>query len=327
MSGGPHVAAGALGVDDRASAPRCLGAVSGAAGGPTVVITGGLHGNEPAGMHAAREVLAELLPRRSVLRGKVVAFGGNLGALERGVRFVSRDLNRGWHTPDLERLRAAPEHALSTEDQEQRDLHRAFLALERERSRLVFLDLHTTSGPTAPFVCFSDTVANRALACALSVNVVLGLEKSVDASMLSWASARGHLGVSFEAGQHDDPGAVRRHVGAVWLFLVAVGALDAVHVPDEPAHLAALAPGAGKRALVVEVRHRHVVGLDDEFDMLPGFKGFDAIEAGQIVARDRRGPVRAPEAGLLLMPRYQGQGEDGFFVVREVACAPRGVVV
>lgn len=305
------------------AAPRCLGAVSGARAGPTVVITGGIHGNEPAGMHAAREVLAELRPRRGLLRGKVVAFSGNRRALERGVRFVTRDLNRGWHAPELERLAAAPEHALSIEDREQRELHRAILALEREAARLVFLDLHTTSGPTEPFVCFSDTAQNRTLACALSVNVVLGLEKSVDASLLSWASARGHVGVSFEAGQHDDPGAVRRHVGAVWLFLVAVGALEAAHVPDEASHAAALAPDAGRRALVVEVRHRHVVAVDDDFDMVAGFVGFDPVHAGQIVARDRRGPVRAPEAGLLLMPRYQGQGEDGFFLVREVACAPR----
>jgi succinylglutamate desuccinylase len=52
--------------------------------------------------------------------------------------------------------------------------------------------------------------------------------------------------------------------------------------------------------------------------MASGLKSFDPIEAGQIVARDRRGPVRAPEAGLMLMPRYQAQGEDGFFVGREL---------
>ena len=285
------------------------------------MITGGLHGNEPAGMVAARAILAELGPRRSVLRGKVIAFSGNRRALERGVRFVSRDLNRGWQEPDLARLHAAPENALTTEDHEQRELHRELLELEREPSRLVFLDLHTTSGPTEPFVCFSDTSANRSLACALSVNVVLGLEKVVGASMLSWASARGHVGISFEAGQHDDPAAVQRHIGAVWMLLVAVGSLDAAEVPAEDTQLAAIAPSAGRRPLVVEVRHRHVVEVGDEFEMIGGFAGFDPIEAGQVVACDRRGPVRAPEAGLLLMPRYQGQGEDGFFVVREVACA------
>ncbi len=286
------------------------------------MITGGIHGNEPAGMLAARAVLADLAPRRSVLRGKVIAFTGNRRALEHGVRFVSRDLNRGWHEPELTRLHAAPADALTTEDHEQRELHREILALEREPARLVFLDLHTTSGPTEPFVCFSDTSANRSLACALFVNVVLGLEKVLGASMLTWASARGHVGISFEAGQHEDPRAVQRHIGAVWMLLVAVGALDAADVPAEDAQLAAIRPTPGSRPLVVEVRHRHVVAVGDEFEMLEGFAGFDPIEAGQVIARDRRGPVCMPETGLLLMPRYQGQGEDGFFVVREVACTP-----
>jgi hypothetical protein len=37
-----------------------------------------------------------------------------------------------------------------------------------------------------------------------------------------------------------------------------------------------------------------------------------------LLARDRHGDIRAPEAGLMLMPLYQSQGTDGFFLVREV---------
>jgi predicted deacylase len=302
------------------SLPRCLGTVIGSEEGPTLVITGGLHGNEPAGVLAAQRILEELRERREVLRGEVVAFSGNRPALERGLRFLSRDLNRGWDSPELERLGDRPEAALFAEDREQHELHQAILAVERHASRLVFLDLHTTSGPTAPFVCFSDTPDNRRLACALPVNVVLGLERSVHASMLSWASLRGHLGLSFEAGQHRDPSACVRHVGAVWMLLLAIGAIDAADVPNEREHLAELSLPAG-RSRVVEIRHRHVVGTEDDFEMLDGFEGFDPIEAGQIVARDRRGPIRSPESGVMLMPRYQGQGEDGFFVAREVPCS------
>jgi succinylglutamate desuccinylase len=53
--------------------------------------------------------------------------------------------------------------------------------------------------------------------------------------------------------------------------------------------------------------------------MAPGFSGFDRIARGQVVAQDHRGAVRAPEGGLMLMPRYQGQGEDGYFLARPVA--------
>ena len=40
------------------------------------------------------------------------------------------------------------------------------------------------------------------------------------------------------------------------------------------------------------------------------------VEEGQIVAHDRNGPVRAQESGLILLPLYQGKGEDGFFIAR-----------
>ncbi len=38
---------------------------------------------------------------------------------------------------------------------------------------------------------------------------------------------------------------------------------------------------------------------------------------GQTVAKDREGEVSSPEAGRLLLPLYQAEGEDGFFLVRE----------
>jgi succinylglutamate desuccinylase len=70
---------------------------------------------------------------------------------------------------------------------------------------------------------------------------------------------------------------------------------------------------------VLEVCHRHVVTPEDDFEMLPGLKSFEPVLRGQTVASDRRGEIRAPKDGLMLMPRYQGQGEDGFFMARPVA--------
>jgi succinylglutamate desuccinylase len=52
--------------------------------------------------------------------------------------------------------------------------------------------------------------------------------------------------------------------------------------------------------------------------MEPGFTNFDPIRAGQLLAYDWRGPVQAPESGMVLMPRYQPLGDDGFFVARSV---------
>jgi hypothetical protein len=41
------------------------------------------------------------------------------------------------------------------------------------------------------------------------------------------------------------------------------------------------------------------------------------VSEGQVVARDARGDVRVDQAGRLLMPLYQEQGQDGFFLIRE----------
>jgi succinylglutamate desuccinylase len=301
--------------ESTANLPRCLGVVRGRHKGPTVVLTGGLHGNEPAGVFASRDVLQELEGLYHRLRGTVVAFTGNRAGLERGTRFVTRDLNRSWYGEELEQLHRTPLGELRAEDLEQRELYDAFIALEQEDSELVFIDLHTTSGPTEPFVCVSATPGSARLASALPVAEVVGLERELDATMLSWCSSRGHLALSFEAGRHADVRTRQRHVAAVFRLLVAASLLDA---NDIPSRWASILPDRPYRR-VVEVRHRHVVEAGDEFEMVGCFDSFDPIEAGQIVARDRRGFVRAPESGLMLMPRYQPQGEDGFFVVRDVA--------
>ena len=56
----------------------------------------------------------------------------------------------------------------------------------------------------------------------------------------------------------------------------------------------------------------------DDFVMEPGFTNFQPVERGQTLARDRRGPILARESGQILMPLYQKQGTDGFFLVRQV---------
>jgi succinylglutamate desuccinylase len=68
----------------------------------------------------------------------------------------------------------------------------------------------------------------------------------------------------------------------------------------------------------VEVRHRHAIDHDDHFAMGEGFSNFQPVRKGQTLARDKHGPVLAPQDGLVLLPLYQGKGNDGFFLAREV---------
>ena len=300
--------------------PRRLGRYTAGLPGPTVVLVGGLHGNEPAGPRAIVSVLACLERTRPRLRGEVVGLTGNRAALAEGRRYLDRDLNRGWLAPDITELLAPGSPRRRPEDDEQRELLTELVPLlAAAREPLVVLDLHSTSGHGPPFTCMADVLRNRRLAFALPVPVILGIEEILDGALLGWLCDLGHVAVGFEGGQSDDPRTERHHEAAIWLGLVATGALAAGDAPELEAHRERLAAAAHGLPAVIEIRHRHFVRDDDDFVMLPGFAGFDRLARGQVVAQARAAPVRTPEAGLMLMPRYQGQGEDGYFLARPVS--------
>ena len=296
---------------------RVLGRYTAGREGPTVVVVGALHGNEPAGLSAIQRVLERLRAAGTPLRGELVGVAGNMRAHAAGRRFIDRDLNRGWTPAHIARL--ARGLVESSEDQETLELLEVFLPLMR-RGQVSFIDLHSTSALSTPFSCMADVLRNRPLALALPIPVVLGLEEVIEGSMLGYLCDLGHVGVAIEGGQHADPDTIASHESALWLMLIAAGALTPDDVPDLAAHHARLAEASAGMPAVCEIRHRHVIGEDDEpFVMQPGFINFQPVARGQIVAADRHGPVTALEAGLILLPRYQGQGDDGFFVARPVS--------
>ncbi len=302
-----------------------------APGSPTLIAIGGLHGNEPAGVLAIQRVLDILDREGPHLAGRFVGLAGNLPALAAGLRFIDRDLNRSWQSARVAELRAhiaaaataeaGPETADSVETRQQIELLTEIdAAIDAADGLCVVIDLHTTSSQSAPFILFADTLANRAFALHFPLPLVLGLEEQVEGALLD--EVEGHdqavtLGV--EGGQHDDPAAVDNLESVIWLALVTAGCLAAEAVPGgvEPHHRR-LALARGRAPRVLEVRHRHGIQAGDDFRMEPGFENFDAVDKGDLLAHDRFGPIRAVERGRILMPLYQGQGEDGFFLTRKV---------
>jgi predicted deacylase len=309
-----------------ASAPsraRVLGRVHGATLGPTLVCVAGIHGNEPAGVLALEQVLAALRADPQGLRGQVAGLVGNLRALAQDRRFVARDLNRAWMPEAVERARARPlgrepEDAEAAEQRElDLELRRMFQGALPHRSFL--LDLHTTSAPGPPFVVLDDALANRAFALEIPVPIVLGLEEELPGTLLYYMAGEGMVTLGFEAGQNGDPVAVDRASAAVWIALEAAGVLARGARPEVAAARRFLAGESRALPRVVEVLYRHAIEPGDGFRMLPGLAGFQPVAAGDLLATDRRGPVTAGFDGLLLMPLYQDQGSDGFFLARKVS--------
>ncbi len=291
--------------------PRLLGSYGGDTPGPLVIGIGGMHGNEPAGVFALQQVLHSLHTRRLPFRGKLIALTGNRAALARDCRYIDEDFNRLWAD---ERLQGVGKRRaeLTSEEQEQRELLTAIeVALVQRQGPAVFLDLHTTSAEGQPFVVIGDSLPNRRFAFDLQAPVILGLEEQLEGTLLNYLSEQGHVVIGFEGGQHASPSAVENHIAAIWSVLTTAGCLRSQDAPERTLPEPPVYP-------VLEIRYHHLIQAGDDFAMEPGFTNFQPVRRGQLLARDRHGQIRAQASGQILMPLYQGQGADGFFLVRTV---------
>lgn len=299
------------------SSPRVMGRFGDPSSGPTLIVLGAVHGNEPAGYEAMRSLFARFKETSVKLRGSMVGLVGNRRALAEDVRFVEDDLNRLWLPDVMARIQAA--ESLSGEMAEARDL---YLEIERvlagSEGPVYALDIHSTSGTGPAFAVFDDSLPNREFAFELEVPMVLGIEEELEGTLLDYLNTRGVRTAGFEAGQHTDPESVERAGAAIWVAMRASGVLGRtceVDVDNASRRLAATGRGLPN---LFEVRYRHAIEPNASFQMRSGLRGFQTVVQGDEVAVEDGTPVLAPQDGLLLMPLYQAQGEDGYFLIRPV---------
>lgn len=299
-----------------ATAGRVLGDFGTAVDGPLLVLVGGVHGNEPAGVEALRDFCAELAPHADLLRGRVLALAGNLAGLRAKRRFVDEDLNRAWTRENVERLAEGGEPR-SSEERELVELHaRIAEAMAEAHGGVTLLDLHSTSGEGPPFAILSDHAPARALARAIEAPAVLGLHKNVRGTLIDWVEELGHTSVVLEAGQNAAPVTRARHRAAAWLALDSLGML-AAGVRDLASERETMRESTAQLPATVEVCLRWGIEPGESFRMEPGFVNLQPVHRGQLLAHGGRGAataIHAPFDGLLLMPLYQEQGSDGFFL-------------
>ena len=299
-------------------AEHLIAAIRGSLPGPTLIILGGIHGNEPAGVLAAERVWLRMQKRRAALHGEVVLLRGNTRALAQRVRYINADLNRQWTAENVRAAELERGASAVSELLEQRELLMVIReAINRARGEIYFVDLHTTSAHGQPFATVGDTLRNRGFALAFPLTIVLGLEEQIDGTLLEYVNNLGAITMGFEAGQHEAMTSVDNHEAVIWIATAATGNFRREDLPELDQSRSVLKRASGGMK-VVEVRHRHAIVPEDHFKMQPGFRNFQAVRRGKVLARDRAGAVKASETGLILMPLYQALGDDGFFLVRKV---------
>ncbi len=294
----------------------------GPVGGPLLLVTCLIHGNEPAGETAIRQVIEALEPAPSDhLRGRVVVLRGNLQAAANKSRYIEADLNRIFPTvvaPSIEST-----HMVS-EFQERDELISLIerLAEEHPVEERYFVDLHTTSSETLPYLSLPS--GNERLikfARKFPLHIVSGFYRYVPGSIDRYLHEQGFTGFACEGGQHSRDAAVTSMTALFWMMLEETGCLapgasiaDRSSLDEAHAVLDGFVVGPPK---VFEFTHRHALNGNEGFVMEPGFANFHEVKRDEIIARDNNGPIRAPTDGNLLMPLYQTSGNDGFFLVEE----------
>lgn len=302
---------------------RILGQYTGDAGGPLLVLMGGIHGNEPAGVIAIRQffmLLEEAILRHSscTIQGMVLGLAGNRTALQKGVRFLDSDLNRHW--PDEEAKGASHSASTGSEAIEREEIIGVLEAAisSYQPTELLLLDLHTTSGGGSVFAIPGP--GSSEVATQLCAPVILDLLNNVKHTLLSFVCS-GFLGypsraVAFEGGLHTDSGAVSNCLTAILHLFHSFVSGQLPILPDRvpPAYTCLHLP----KGRLFQVVYSFKIDNADEWMMLPGFQHFTPVSEGQLLAIYRGQEILAPVSGYILMPLYQKQGSDGFFLVRQV---------
>ena len=300
---------------------RVIAELRGEQPGPTLIIVGGIHGNEPAGITAARRALAAL--SAADVRGELLALIGNRRAGAAGRRYIAHDLNRLWTSERMAVAQAAAGHGAGAADSglsaepelcELVELADAIdRAIHRARGPIYVLDLHTTSADGYPFAVVGPTPAHHRFAEGFPLPGIIGLEEALVGTLTSYFGRR-CVTLAVEGGQHVSPAAADNLTAAITIALDVSGVV--ADAPGADAARAYLARVCGALPSMIEVVQRHAIRPEHAFRMEPGFANIHRTAAGTLLARDRTGEIRAPFDGLVLLPLYQPDGTDGFFYGR-----------
>ncbi len=287
----------------------------------------GMHGNEHAGVLALETVFA-LLDREPLVnpdflyKGRLLGLIGNWRAYTEGKRFIVKDLNRQWTPENVLRIRSAEPAQLDSEDQ---DLLEILQLVEAEiadcqPAQVVMLDLHTTSASGGIFAIATDSAESIRIASSLHAPVITGLMRGIRGTTLHYFTNENfHVPIAaaaFEAGQHQDPLSVNRSIAAVINCMRSIGAVRPEDVENR--HDEILVEYSKNLPKIADLIKVHSIKAGDDFAMRPGYQNFQPVVQGELLAHDRHGEIHSPADALILMPLYQPQGSDGFFLVKKI---------
>jgi succinylglutamate desuccinylase len=289
--------------------------IKGKHNGATVVFFAGIHGNEFAGVKALNTILPQL--SKDDINGEVFGVYGNINALKENKRYIDTDLNRLWTSQQLEELQK--DKSFNNEELEQKELFSFIKGLLASTDNpIYFIDLHTTSSKTLPFITINDAMINRKFSACFNIPVILGIEEYLEGPLLSYLNTLGYVSLGFESGQHTDPQAVKSCEAFVYLALNHTRNLKNPNSEVSERYNNELTTASKSVNSIFEVVYKHHIKPNEDFKMSEGFVSFQSIEKGTLLAHSNGNPIYSKYAAKLFMPLYQKSGRDGYFIIKHI---------
>jgi len=301
---------------------RIIGEHIGENHGPLLVVFGAMHGNEPAGVKAL-EMIFKMLEVEPITNpsfqfsGRLIGLIGNLKAYQKQLRFIDRDLNRCWKSEWIN----STQYDIAEQEEMKEILHIIHSEITSYKpTELIILDLHTTSSYGGIFSIVSDSDRSTIIAKAFHAPVISGLMNTLSGTTLHYFNSDQFniptTAVTFESGQHTEQLSINRAIAAIVNCLKACEFVDEEHIENQ--HDKILIDYSKDLPNTVELIYSYSIQKDEQFVMKPGYKNFQPVSKGEILANNKNGPIICSHDSLILMPLYQKQGEDGYFLVKEI---------
>ena len=254
--------------------------------GPRAVILCSVHGNEPCGV----EALKEILPTLEIKAGVLTCILANPKAYEQKVRFTEANLNRMFRsTNDLSESEAKSyEHIRAKE---------IMLSLEEAD---YLLDLHSYSSTSGqPFVICSEKYFD--LAKHLGPKIVFsGIDDLHPGSTDGYMNLLNKPGICVECGQHDDPESIPFAQDSIVRFLSLLEIIELTeNIP------------MGDGVALTAARQIYITKID--FKPEKEFKNFEKVFKGQSLGVDGHEEILSPYNGFILFAqKCEKPGQEAF---------------
>ena len=276
----------------------------------TIIFMSGIHGNEKSGIIALNKFFDDIQNSDINIEGTIIGLIGNLNAVNQNLRYIDQDMNRIWGKRMAKKeINSEQKEALIIQN-----LINNIISLKKKRN-ISIIDLHNTSSSNGVFTIVNNK--NEAqLASNLKIPVINNLFSKVKGSFAQYYHSQNVATIVFEGGAIGDPASINNHEAGIWTFLEKKGFIQSKDIPEKVKKNRDIMMNFSKSINGnYSVKYIHKINQQDSFLMNPNMTNFQKIKKGEVVGHDKKGEVKSPKEGYLLMPLYQTKGTEGFYII------------